>query len=370
VETTVNATRFEALDVFVALLSEIDSPDSSGDFYGRLCEAICRLTRMQRVVLFLYDDGLNRVRAVGSHGVERELIDQLHGTLEEAPLAQRALAEDRVVEVSDNLDRELPKRYAHSLGLTTVTCAPLSAAGRWLGVLFADRGTERFTSSETERHTMWMLGKLAALAASARIATRQQEHARRLSDRIGLAREVHERVMQRLFGVSLALSSEQELEPQQRLRCRDEIRSALGDLRTALRRPLAPRAPETTSTLAEELERLGGQNPNGVSLQVDWPDDTCVPPELESLAQSVFSEAMRNADKHAAPSYIEVNLSSQDNVFSLEVVNDGAYDDSSGTGMGLRIAAFEAVQQGGVVEFGRMDGQRWRVRLAVPLTAN
>ena len=35
--------------------------------------------------------------------------------------------------------------------------------------------------------------------------------------------------------------------------------------------------------------------------------------------------------------------------------------------MGLRLAAFEALQQGGEVEFGLVEGDRWRVRLAVPL---
>jgi hypothetical protein len=35
--------------------------------------------------------------------------------------------------------------------------------------------------------------------------------------------------------------------------------------------------------------------------------------------------------------------------------------------MGLRLAAFEALQQGGVVEFGASERDGWRVRLVVPL---
>jgi hypothetical protein len=35
--------------------------------------------------------------------------------------------------------------------------------------------------------------------------------------------------------------------------------------------------------------------------------------------------------------------------------------------MGLRLAAFEALQQGGVLEFGPHDGDGWRIRLVVPL---
>jgi hypothetical protein len=35
--------------------------------------------------------------------------------------------------------------------------------------------------------------------------------------------------------------------------------------------------------------------------------------------------------------------------------------------MGLRIAAFEALQHHGVVEFGPTEPSGWRVRLVVPL---
>ena len=99
------------------------------------------------------------------------------------------------------------------LGITTLVCTPLSAAGRAYGVICADRGGGRFELSDGERHLLWTLGKTAALVATARNSTRQQERARRLGERLDLAREIHERVMQRLFGVSLALGAAQQLDP-------------------------------------------------------------------------------------------------------------------------------------------------------------
>jgi hypothetical protein len=51
----------------------------------------------------------------------------------------------------------------------------------------------------------------------------------------------------------------------------------------------------------------------------------------------------------------------------MEVVNDGVRGrPSAPPGMGLRLAALEALQVGGLVEFGPAGGDRWRVRLAVP----
>src|SRR3954463_5333810 len=250
--------RTDALDVFVALLSGLDDQASSGRaFYDRLCEAVCRLTSMERAGLFLYDDVRKIVVPVGSHGVDPDLLADVYGTLEETPVAQRALGDDRVVEVSEQLEREVPPRYARFAGVTTLTCTPVSAGGRWLGVIFADRGGGHFALTDAERHARWTLGKTAALAASARIATTQQDRAKLLASRLDLAREIHERVVQRLFGVSLVLGKEGELSEEARERCTQEMKEALADLREAIARPLALRPLDTGATLRGELERLG-----------------------------------------------------------------------------------------------------------------
>ena len=356
----------EMLDVFVELLSKVDAPTRPGEFYGRICQAVCRLTAMERVVLFLYDDVLGSVRAVGSWGIDPELLADVDANLEESPLARRALAEDRVIEVSERIEEEVPGEYARLLGLTTLTCTPLSAGGRWFGVLFADRGGGQSMLTDSERHAMWTLGKVAALAESARIATRHQERTRGMEDRIGLAREIHERVIQRLFGVSLVLSAGQELGRAERLRAADEIQTALADLRSALHRPLARRSRATHRTLREELGRLGRRHPE-LALRVRWDHPEPLPPELEPLAQSVLAEALRNAQKHADPSQVDVSVGSRDGAFVLEVVNDRVREGSRGTGMGLRLAQFEALEQGGVLEFGPLEPDRWRLRLLVPL---
>ena len=44
------AIRLDVLEVFVELLSQVEGDASSDAFYGRLCEAVCRLTSMERAV--------------------------------------------------------------------------------------------------------------------------------------------------------------------------------------------------------------------------------------------------------------------------------------------------------------------------------
>ncbi len=81
----------------------------------------------------------------------------------------------------------------------------------------------------------------------------------------------------------------------------------------------------------------------------------------------MLAEALRNVRKHAGPSMVRVNVQEADGTFVLEVVNDGAASCRPGSrGWGLRLAAFEALQAGGFVEFGPRGEDSWQVRLVVP----
>jgi hypothetical protein len=78
------------------------------DFYGRLCEATTRMTSMRRAVIFRYDTARRQVRAAGGYGVDLDLFADGFFTVDVAPLARRALEDDRVHEASSDLEHELP----------------------------------------------------------------------------------------------------------------------------------------------------------------------------------------------------------------------------------------------------------------------
>jgi signal transduction histidine kinase len=308
----------------------------------------------------LYDSASRAVRFAGTYGVDKALAARVEGTLDETPIAQRALTEDRVVEASEHLEHEVPPRYARFAGITTLICGPVAAGGRWFGVLFADRGGGRFELGAEERQTMHTLGRLAALAASVERATLQNERARQLSERIELVREIHERVMQRLFGIVLALGSGEQLSAEEREACHDELQAVLSDLRAALGRPLAPHGIPARTTLRELVARRAERTPG---LEVAWPADAEVPPGLEQLAQSVFIEALRNVEKHADPERIELRVGTSGDAFELEITNDGIAPPGPGAGIGLRMLTLEALQHDALVEFGPLPEDRWHVRL-------
>jgi signal transduction histidine kinase len=352
-----------ALHLFVSLLGEVEqaTPEAPGAFYNRLAEAVCRLGSLRSAVVFVYDDVARRVRVVGSHEVDIQLFDGHILAIETAPIAGRALDLDQVLEGSAG---ELASPYDTLLGIEHLVCVPLAAGGRGFGVILAE-GSERSLSDE-EREALRSLGKVCALALSARLATRQQSDARHLADRIDLARDIHERVVQRVFGVVMALQSGALLDEADQGRAAAELGAALDDLREAMGRPLAATAKLVTSTLRAELVRLEQASPEA-TFTVRWQEGVTIPTIFEPVTQSVLGEAIRNARRHAAPGSIVVAVRGDQDTVELEVTNDGVGPaQRGGAGMGLRIAAFEALQHGASLTFGPAGAEHWHVRLVLP----
>ena len=349
--TTEPAPRAGTVEVLVGLLAELEEATESGVFYDRVCRAVCSLTTMRRAAVLLYDDTYRAVIPAGSFGVDPELAKRIEGTLDETPLARKALEEDRVIEVRGELSGHVPSRYAGLADTACITCTPISAARRWLGVIFADREGEDFQLDDGERETMMTLGRMAALTASVERSTEQRESERR-PDRTGRAdprpaRERDPAALRRRAGTGIrarALGHRAQALPG---------RAALGG-----RRP-APRADPPAGAGAARPRPASRRCSSGLlerrpEMRLRWEDGVEVPADLEPLAQSVLAEALRNADRHAHPTWIEVRVASTGDTFSLAIQNDGARDDraTKGGGLGLRLAALEALRYEGLVEFG------------------
>jgi signal transduction histidine kinase len=363
---TVGAGHIEVLEVMSDLLSGVGEGSPPDAFFSSLCEAICRLASMKRAVLIRYDSVRRRVRAVGAHGIELDVFAELFVTIDSVPVARRALATDRILEVDGAADFKVPPAVRELLEGVRIVCTPMAAAGRYVGVVLSEREAELPEMDEDERHLLWTLGKAIAMASVAREVTAYDEQSRQLQQRIDLAREIHEGVVQRLFGVSLALSHEELLDADSQRRCAQEVQGALTDLRTALMSPLGHASRPTNVTFAEELERVRALYP-ALEIVLEGASAEEVPTNLEALAQSILVEAVRNAHKHARATFVKVSLRNDGSTFVLEVRNDGAplHNDGQG-GVGLRLATLEALQHDGVLEYGESEPGAWQVRLVVP----
>jgi signal transduction histidine kinase len=362
------AVAVEALELFAEVLSQSEQETAIGDdFYDRLCGAICRLARLRRAIIFRYDPASRQVRAAGAHGVDIQRFAGANVSVDTAAIAAQAIREDQVVEASGDIREEIPAEYRFLVPEPMrVVCGPMVAAGVAVGVIVAERSLDEPPLDLAERHLLWTLGKAAALASVARNVATQAETARQLRQRIDLAREVHEGVIQRLFGISMVLDGSGDLPEEVRTRAASEIQLALGELRDAIQRPLGRKSRATRTTFEAELKRLTDTSPD-LHLKFDRAVGQSVPDEVEPLAQSVLIEAIRNVRKHSDANEVLIRTETADGAFVLEVVNDGVGPARSHQpGMGLRLAAFEALQTGGIVEFGPQGEDSWHVRLVVP----
>jgi signal transduction histidine kinase len=229
------AVGIEALELFVEVLSQSQSETAGSGFYDRMCEAVCRLARMRRAIVFRYDGASRRVRAAGAYGLDLERFASAFVTVESAPITAQALREDRVIELAGDVRDGIPTEFAELFPEPVrLVCTPMAAGDRAIGVILSDRLLTEPPLDEAERYLLWTVGKTAALASFARIVATQAEKAHSLEQRIDLAREIHEGVIQRLFGVSMALDGHGPLPADARERGATETQSALVDLRTAL----------------------------------------------------------------------------------------------------------------------------------------
>ena len=357
-----------ALELFVEVLSQSDPAAAVDGFYDHLCEAVCRLARMRRALIFRYDSADRRVRAVGAHGMDIEPFAGAYVTVESAPIAAQAIRRDEVVEVVGDLSGQVPEEFAALVSEPArLVCAPMAAADRALrrhprrpadGRAAAGRGRPPPAVDAGQ-------GGGAGLGGADRLhPVREGQPARAAHrPRPRAARGCHPAPVRRLDGARRRRRAARVGPPALR---RGDPGGAHGPARDAA-------APAGTRAARHPDDPRGGgdaarRGPSrSRSLAGGRASASDVPPALEPLAQSVLIEAVRNAAQ-ARPAHRASTCG-----WAGPTAPSGWRSSTTGCpsarrrpGMGLRLAALEALQSNGVIEFGEREPGTWQVRLVVP----
>ena len=237
-------------------------------------------------------------------------------------------------------------------------------------------GADEFTAEDE-----LLVESLAAIAAVAIENSRLHERLQDLAvlhDRERIARDLHDKVIQRLFAAGMSLQATIRL-PAAEIAARaeqvvDELDSIVNDIRATifdleLRPADRPTLSAAALALVDEMTRPARIEAS-VHLRADL--ELGVAPEVAEDVLSALREALANVARHSDARHVEVTLGRDADMLVLEVADDGRGFDVATTakstgGRGLKNLAARAADRGGTCDIVSGDASgtvlRWRVPL-------
>jgi signal transduction histidine kinase len=250
---------------------------------------------------------------------------------------------------------------------------PIVSRGAVAGAFYLTdkEGAETFSDADEA-----LIETFAAHAALALENARLHERSRELSiveERNRLARELHDAVTQKLFGVVLAAESGSALLERdvgeaaaQLALVRDLAREAMEELRSVIvhLRPAALESQGLAVALAKHVDVLRRSQGREIGLQLDG--DAAVPAAIEADVFRIAQEALHNALRHAPAARIEVRLQCEPGRVRLTVADDGPgfeRDAVRSRSLGLTTMAERARAAGGSLRIDTTPGAGTTVSL-------
>lgn len=353
-------------EVTAALLSE-----GADDVLGIVADRVASVIDADLVCIVVPepDPGMLRIDTARGDGAEslRGQVYPAAGTLAGRALAGRALAAVDAQDAGEQFD------WQPALGPTIAL--PLGSSGDIMGVLTVSRGPggPRFTTTDLE-----MAADFANQAGVAAELTRARADRQRLElvdERSRIARDLHDNVIQRLFGTGLSLQAlAGALPASQRdgvLEQVDAIDAAIAEIRTAVfSLSQQPRARTTglrhriLDVVAESAHAL----PSPPRLTFGGPVDLMVTGEVIEDVVAVVRETLANIARHAAASVIDVAVTVTGDEVAVVVDDDGrGVDPASTRSSGTANLAHRAGSRGGTFRLEPRAGggtrATWTARL-------
>lgn len=251
---------------------------------------------------------------------------------------------------------------------------PMIARGRAVGVLFVGRRPQAPPLTPQDSALVDAFARQAAIALELADSQEQRRGLAVHRDRERIARDLHDLVIQRLYGTGLTVQSLRQRLPAELRETGDavvaELDTAIRDLRSAifaLERTggtdgLRGRLVDVTRAAASTL----GFEPR---LRLEGPLDTVVPEHVAGHLTSVLTEALTNVARHARARRVLVRVRARADDLTLEVDDDGVGPPtgSSVPGNGLRNLRSRAAELGGDLALRESPEGGMRLVWSVPL---
>lgn len=227
-----------------------------------------------------------------------------------------------------------------------------------VAVLLRRAGSQVFTDEQLQMMAGFV--DQAALAWQAAVAQRRIRELAILTDRDRIARDLHDHVIQRLFGVGLALQGtiprSRNPDVKRRLtECVDDLQNVIQQIRTAIfdLQGGPPSATRLRQRLDEAITRFAVAELR-TTVQYVGPLSV-VGADLADHAEAVVSEAVSNAVRHAHATEVTVLVTVEDDL-RIEVRDNGVGVPDNLTESGLANLRRRAEEANGEFTVGPADG--------------
>ena len=267
-------------------------------------------------------------------------------------------------------DEGMTRRAVVEAGFKQITCIPILSRGGVIGVLsIATRNKKTILDDELQ-----LLVSVAALAGISIENATLHFNAQRLAileerERIGM--DLHDGIIQSIYGVGLVLESAKNLIKEDPQASRERLTKAMQDLDRTIRDirsyilDLRPRQLYGT-TLFEGLNHLISefrQNTN-IEVEIKTPKNNLLGDLTQGNAMALFhicQEALANVAKHSNSHKVMVELWATEDRVLLEIHDDGRGFDVENTnktvGHGLANMQTRIAKVGGDIDFSSSPGE-------------
>jgi signal transduction histidine kinase len=270
---------------------------------------------------------------------------------------------------------------AHPL-MASFLGVPIRSRDGILGALYlTDKEDAPGFTEEDER----LIQMLAAHAAIAIENARLYERGRELSfveERNRLARDLHDSVVQKLFGIVLAAQSAATLFDRDQDSARAQVeklqeltQDAIQELRSLIfqLRPAAVESDGLAAALEKHVQVLRRVHRQDIHVEVTG--EPRLRPNIDDEVFRIAQEALHNGLKHAAADRLELALEEGERRLVLTVRDDGVGFDPGATThrsrrLGLTSMEERATALGGTLGIDSTPGRGTTIRLEVPLDGN
>ncbi|MBN1934315.1 MAG: GAF domain-containing protein [Anaerolineae bacterium] len=352
------------------------SLDLNEILHDALDEAMA-VMNMPKGQAFLLDQDTQCLNLRAHRGLSSDLIDcttQMPlGSSTSGIAAQQGRPVFRRIE--DYIDTPL-KTLLWREGLAMVVSVPLMVKGKTVGVI--DLGANTFREiSEDELSLLMAIGNQIGVAVENARLYEQAQQLAVVQERNRLARDLHDSVMQALYGVAMyAEAAVRQLELGQTEMTTDHLREIRNTAQESLRemrllifelRPPILKREGLAAALQARLESV--EQRVGMQTRFQMDPEVQFAPEIEQDLYRVAQEALNNTLKHARATRVDVNLRAVDSHLELEIVDDGVgFDPASISecgGFGLRSMQERVTRLGGELTISSRPGQGTAIKVEV-----